>query len=59
LAALARIMGGVMIPANIDNACWKPSRRARKTGMLSFNPKKGAALLSFFMKGILGLNRNP
>jgi len=21
------------------------------------NPKKGAALLSFFMKGILGLNR--
>ena len=57
-AEFARIMGGVMIPANMANACWKPRRRARKTGIRSWRPKKGAALRSFFIKGRFGLKRN-
>ncbi len=51
------IMGGVMIPANMDKACWKPKRRARKTGILSLRPKNGAAFLDLVMNGRLGLNR--
>lgn len=46
-----------MMPANMDSACWKPKSRARKTGMLSLRPKKGAALFDFAMNGRLGLNR--
>ena len=56
---LAMMMGGVMMPANMERACWKPRSRARKTGMLSLRPKKGAALFDFFMKGRFGLNRKP
>lgn len=59
LAALARIMGGVITPANIARACWNPRRSARSTGIRSWTPKKGAALFSFFMKGRFGRNRNP
>ena len=46
-----------MMPANMDNECWKPKSRARKMGMLSLRPKKGAALFDFVIKGRLGLNR--
>ncbi len=46
-----------MIPANMDKACWKPSKRAKKTGMGSLRPKKGAAFLDCFMKGRFGLNK--
>ena len=53
----AMMMGGVMMPANMDKACWKPKSRARKMGMLSLRPKKGAALFDFVMNGRLGLNR--
>lgn len=47
-----------LVTYNMDKACWKPSKAARKTGILSFSPKKGALLRSFFMKGRFGLNRN-
>ena len=46
-----------MMPANMDKACWKPKSSARKTGMLSLRPKKGAARFDFFIKGRFGLNR--
>lgn len=52
--APARRRGGVMTPANMARACWKPRRRARKTGMRSLRPKKGDARCSFFMKGRFG-----
>lgn len=54
----AMMMGGVMMPANIDNACWNPRSSARKIGILSLSPKKGAARLVFFMNGRFGLKRN-
>ena len=53
----AMMMGGVMMPANMDNACWKPSKRARKMGILSCKPKNGAARLDFSMNGRFGLKR--
>ncbi len=53
----AMIRGGVMMPASMERACWKPRRRARKMGMRSLRPKKGAARRDFFMKGRLGLKR--
>ncbi len=52
-----KMMGGVMMPANMARACWNPSRRARKMGILSLSPKKGGTLSDFFMKGRLGLKR--
>lgn len=55
----AKMIGGVITPASIARACWKPRRRARNTGILSLRPKKGAARRSFFMKGRLGLKRKP
>ena len=57
-AALARMMGGVMMPANMARACWNPRSAARRTGIRSWSPKKGAALRSRFMKGRFGLKRN-
>ena len=56
-AAPPRMMGGVITPANIERACWKPRSKARNNGILSFSPKKGAALRVFLMKGMLGLKR--
>ena len=53
----AMMMGGVMMPANMDRECWKPRRRARKTGILSLRPKKGAAFLDLPMNGIWGVNK--
>ena len=53
----AMMMGGVMIPASMERACWKPRSRARKTGMLSLRPKKGAAFLDLRMKGRFGVKR--
>ena len=52
-----RIIGGVMIPANMERACWKPSNAAKSRGISSFSPKNGAALLDFFMNGRFGLKR--
>jgi len=52
-----RMMGGVMIPANMARACWKPSSRARNTGILSLRPKNGEAWSGFLMNGRLGLKR--
>ena len=46
-----------MMPASMDNECWKPKSRARKTGMLSLRPKNGAAFLDFFMNGKFGVNK--
>lgn len=33
LALDAMMIGGVMIPASIERACWKPRSRARTTGI--------------------------
>lgn len=57
LALLARMIGGVMMPASMASECWKPRSRARNTGTLSLRPKKGADWEDFFMKGILGVKR--
>ena len=56
-AAPPRMMGGVMMPASMDSECWNPSSRARRMGIRSLSPKKGAARRDFFMKGRLGLNK--
>lgn len=53
-----RMIGGVITPASIESACWKPNKSAKKTGILSLRPKNGAARSSFFMKGRFGLKRN-
>ena len=53
-----RMRGGVIMPANIDSACWNPRRRARTSGIESLRPKKGAARLVFFKNGRFGLNKN-
>ena len=52
-----RMMGGVIMPANMARACWSPSSRARNTGILSLRPKKGGTLSDFFMNGRLGRKR--
>lgn len=52
-----RMIGGVITPASIDRACWNPRSNARKRGILSCKPKKGAARLVFFMNGMFGLKR--
>ena len=57
LALEPMMMGGVMMPASIDRACWKPRSRARKTGMRSFRPKKGALRRGRRMKGRVGRKR--
>jgi hypothetical protein len=51
-------MGGVITPANILSACWKPSSAARRRGIESLRPKKGAGLVDFVINGRFGLKRN-
>lgn len=51
------MMGGVMMPASMARACWKPRMRARMTGIFSLRPKNGGALSGFLMKGRFGLKR--
>jgi hypothetical protein len=41
------IIGGMMIPANMESACWKPRTNAKTMGILPFSPKKGAARRAF------------
>ena len=53
-----RMIGGVMMPASIDKACWNPRSSARKTGIRSLRPKNGAARRVFLMNGMFGLNKN-
>lgn len=45
-------------PANMESACWKPKTSASTMGMVSFNPKKGAARSVLLMKGRFGVKRN-
>lgn len=56
-----RINGGVMMPANMANACCSPNNSPRNTGMRSLRPKKGLFLepARFGRKGRLGRNRKP
>jgi hypothetical protein len=57
-AELDRMIGGVITPANILSACWNPKSAARRSGMESLSPKKGAGLVAFFINGRFGLKRN-
>lgn len=51
------ISGGVTTPANIANACWRPRRNPRNSGISEFKPKNGWVLGVLFVKGISGINK--
>lgn len=49
--------GGVIIPASIARACWKPRSKASRSGIESLRPKNGAGRRFRRTNGRFGLKR--